>query len=221
VRSYRQFCPAARALDVVGERWALLIVRELLLGPRRYSDLKAGLPGIGPTVLSERLRALEEACVVHRKRLAPPAASTVYVLSERGQALRPVLSSLFEWGLRLLDAPGADDTVRASYWVPALQAGILATAASRDHHDVFEFRVGEDRITVENRRGEVVVRDGFAEDPDVVVATDAHTFAKLGMGRLSAADAVASGSMSVEGDPVAVERCAELFGAAAGPPPPA
>src|SRR5207248_602241 len=87
MRSYQQYCPAARALDVVGERWTLLVVRELLVGPKRYTDLQDGLPGIGPGVLAARLRTLEEAGLVEKRRLAPPAASTVYSLTERGEGL--------------------------------------------------------------------------------------------------------------------------------------
>src|SRR5438132_8507698 len=105
MRSYQQFCPAARALDVVGERWSLLVVRDLLTGPKRYTDLQAGLPGIGPNVLADRLRSLEGAGLIAKRRLPPPAASTVYELTELGSGLRPVLTALFGWGLRLVGAP--------------------------------------------------------------------------------------------------------------------
>src|SRR5215213_3602470 len=101
-RSYGQYCPIAHALDLLGERWTLLIVRDLLLGPRRYSDLLAGLPGLSTDLLADRLRALESVDAIRRRRLAPPAGSMVYELTERGEELRPVLTSLARWGGSLL-----------------------------------------------------------------------------------------------------------------------
>ena len=97
-RTYGDRCGIARALDVVGERWALLVVRELLLGPKRFTDLRAGLPGLSPDVLSQRLRELEQAGLVRRRKLAPPAGSRVYELTERGLALEPILLELGRWG---------------------------------------------------------------------------------------------------------------------------
>src|SRR5437764_3058381 len=93
-RSYADSCGIARALDLVGERWALLVVRELLLGPKRFTDLRVGLPHLGPDVLSQRLRELEQAGIVRRRTLAPPAASKVYELTPRGRALEPVILAL-------------------------------------------------------------------------------------------------------------------------------
>src|SRR5512132_2738011 len=134
-RTYGDRCGIARALDVVGERWALLVVRELLLGPKRFTDLRAGLPGLSPDVLSQRLRELEQAGLVRRRKLAPPAGSRVYELTERGVALEPVVLALGRWGasspfppgdagigvdafviaLRTLFDPRAADGLRASY----------------------------------------------------------------------------------------------------------
>ena len=99
-RTYCEACAAAHALDLVGERWALLVVRELLLGPKRFTDLRAGLPGVSPNVLAQRLRELEEAAVVRRRKLPPPAASRVYELTEWGMELEPVIVSLGRWGAR-------------------------------------------------------------------------------------------------------------------------
>src|SRR5947199_3524354 len=130
MRSYNQFCPAARALDLVGERWTLLVVRELLFGPKRYTDLQEGLPGIGPNVLAARLRALEGAGLVQKRRLPPPAASTVYELTEIGAGLRPVLMDLFQWVLQLLSIPVANDTVKASYWLRTIKAAAVTVARS-------------------------------------------------------------------------------------------
>ena len=214
MRSYHQYCPAARALDVVGERWTLLVVRELLVGPKRYTDLQDGLPGIGPGVLAARLRTLENAGVVEKRRLAPPAASSVYSLTERGQGLAPVLAELFHWGLQLVDAPGRHDAVRASYWLPAIESAVRPGALPDDVDDVYEFRVGEESIVVTVSHGRVEVTPGPAESPDVVIATDHETFACLGRGILSSLQAIEAGKLSVEGDASAAERCGLLFGAA-------
>jgi DNA-binding HxlR family transcriptional regulator len=211
VRSYRQFCPAARALDIVGERWTLLVIRELLFGAKRYTDLQAGLPGIGPNVLSDRLRTLEGAGVARRRRLPPPAASTVYELTELGEELRSVVFALFDWGLRLIDSPEADEAVRASYWLPAIQAVAQPDAVPGDVNDTYEFRVGDEVISVTIRSGELNVRQGATDSPDVVLRTDARTFVALGRQELSPLQAIENSRLVVEGDPGAVERCAAVF----------
>src|SRR5436309_11642169 len=167
MRSYNQFCPAARALDLVGERWTLLVVRELLFGPKRYTDLQEGLPGIGPNVLAARLRVLEGAGLVQKRFLPPPAASIVYELTELGAGLRPVLMDLFQWGLQLLSTPDSGETIKASYWLPALEAAADAAAVPEEIDDVYDFRVGEETITVTAKHGEIAVRAGPAESPDL------------------------------------------------------
>jgi DNA-binding HxlR family transcriptional regulator len=117
-RSYDQYCAIARALDAVGERWSLLIVRELLGGPRRYTDLHADLPGVSTDILAARLKQLEAEGVVARRRLEKPANATVYELTERGAALRPVLGALGDWGLPELGEQRPTDAVRG-HWVTA------------------------------------------------------------------------------------------------------
>jgi DNA-binding HxlR family transcriptional regulator/putative sterol carrier protein len=215
MRSYQQFCPAARALDIVGERWTLLVIRELLTGPKRYTDLQGGLPGIGPNVLAARLRSLEQAGIVEKRRLPPPAASTVYALTVRGAGLRPVLTSLFDWGLGLADAPGKNDAVKASYWLPAIEQAIHPQALSDDVDDTYEIRVGEESIVVTVSRGSARVTAGSAESPDLILSTDHRTFADLGRGALTALEAIEQRRLTVEGDPAAAERCAAVFGAGA------
>lgn len=127
-RSYDQYCPVAEALDVVGDRWALLIVRELLIGGRRYRDLQVGLPGIPPNVLATRLRELEEAGLVTRRELPPPAARTVYELTAEGRGLESVLRSLARWGMERLQAPGPDTEVSARV---AVRGALLSYARPR------------------------------------------------------------------------------------------
>ena len=211
MRSYQQFCPAARALDVVGERWTLLIVRDLLLGPKRYTDLQAGLPGIGPNVLAERLRSLEAAGLVAKRRLPPPAASTVYELTDLGAGLRPVLEELFHWGLHFAAAPSAADAVKASWWLPAIRAAIRPESVPADFDDTYELRIGDEVVTIAGKAGDILAREGPADDPDLVLRTDPMTFALLGRGELSAREAARSGALTVEGDAAAAERCAALF----------
>ena len=216
MRSYNQFCPAARALDLVGERWTLLVIRELLLGPKRYTDLQGGLPGIGPNVLAERLRRLETAGVVQKRRLPPPAASMVYELTELGLGLQPALLDLFRWGLRLIETPTAEDTVRASYWLPAIQAAARPDSLPADVDDAYEFRIGDETASVIVKDGRIDVRQGPVDSPDVVLRTDASTFVMLGRGELSPIEAVQAGRLVVEGNRAAAERCAALFDVADG-----
>jgi DNA-binding HxlR family transcriptional regulator/putative sterol carrier protein len=211
VRGYRQFCPAARALDIVGERWTLLVIRELLFGPKRYTDLQEGLPGIGPNVLAERLRSLTAAGLIQQRRLPPPAASTVYELTELGAGLRPVLLNLFQWGLQLLDSPCADDAVKASYWIPAIEAAAHPERVPKGTEDTYEFRVGDEVFTVLVTTGAVNVRQGAAESPNLIVCTDATTFVNLGRGITTAAEAAQAGALTFQGDLAAAERCAAVF----------
>ena len=137
-KSYEQYCPIAHALDLVGERWALLVVRELMHGPKRYTDLADHLPGIGTNILAARLRALEECGIVAKRRLPPPAASQVYELTEYGQSLRTVMRELALWGARSLGPPTAGDELFPGWLENALDT-ILAPVAPSGR---FEFRVG-------------------------------------------------------------------------------
>src|SRR5258707_12347535 len=114
-RSYGQFCAAAKALDVVGERWTLLVVRELLLGPRRFTDLLAALPGLGTSLLASRLKQLEAAGVIRREQLPPPAGSWVYQITDAGLGGALVVKALADWGAGLLETPGPGEAVRAAW----------------------------------------------------------------------------------------------------------
>lgn len=166
-KSYRQYCPIAHALDLVGDRWSLLIVRELLAyGPRRYSDLASHLEGCGTNILAARLKDLEQHGVVSKRRLPPPAASTVYELTPYGEELRPVVHELAHWGLRSLHPPTANDTLLPG-WLPAA----LRTAFPPSPTDAcIEFRVGDECAAFVG--GEVL--EGPAANPDAVVETDAN-----------------------------------------------
>src|SRR4051794_14036725 len=139
-KRFDQYCPIAHALSLVGERWALLIVRELLRGPRRYTDLAAGLPGIGTNILAARLRELEGADVVIRRKLPPPAASTVYELTEYGAGLEEVIHALARWGARTLGLPRRDDDLGAEWGLNAFPA-LFYPERARDLTETYVVRV--------------------------------------------------------------------------------
>jgi DNA-binding HxlR family transcriptional regulator len=163
-RGYDQYCPVAHALDLVGDRWALLVVRELIHGPKRYTDLVEHLPGIGTNILSTRLRDLESAGIVTKRALPPPAASRVYELTEYGRELRSVIRELALWGARSLGPPTAEDTLFPGWLENALDV-ILASIAPPGR---FEFRVGDEVASLVDGG----VQAGPIENPDVVVEGD-------------------------------------------------
>ena len=208
-RTYDDGCAAAHALDLVGERWALLVVRELLLGPKRFTDLRSGLPNASPNVLAQRLRDLEAAGVVRRRKLPPPAASRVYELTEWGRDLEPVIISLGRWGVRSptkpLDAELGVDSLILSFrtmFDPGQAEGLRAC---------YEFRLGEASFQAEIAEGQLEIQRGSAEQPDATIETDAGTLAALVYDELGLEDALSSGDLSIEGDREAAERLLALF----------
>ena len=164
VKRYDQYCPVAHALDLIGDRWALLVVRELLHGPKRYTDLAEHLPRIGTNILASRLRDLEACGIVGKRRLPPPAASRVYELTEYGRALRPVMRELALWGARSLGPPTHDDELFPG-WLQNAVDTVLGPIAPPGR---FEFRVGSEIAALVD--GEA--RPGPIEHPDVVVEGD-------------------------------------------------
>ena len=209
MRTYCDACAAAHALDLVGERWALLVVRELLLGPKRFTDLRAGLPNVSPNVLAQRLRELEQAGVVRRRKLPPPAASRVYELTEWGMELEPVIISLGRWGarspLRPRDAGiGVDSIILAlrTMFDPSAAEGIEAS---------YELRLGENSFSAVVTDGQFEVVRGDAEAPDATIETDPATLAALAFEGRHLAEALRSGNIKIEGSKEAVERFLSLF----------
>ncbi|QKW10073.1 helix-turn-helix transcriptional regulator [Streptomyces sp. NA04227] len=196
-RSYDQFCAAARALDAVGDRWSLLIVRELLAGPRRYTDLHADLPGVSTDVLAARLKDLEREQLATRRRLPPPASAYVYELTDRGRELLPVLRALGQWGARALEERRPTDAVRAHWFaLPLLDrlaplggAGVLEVELDEG---VFHLRLGEDT--------EAAYGDGRAERHDVRLVLDAATCLALGRGETTVGRAVREGRAELTGE---------------------
>ena len=163
-RRYDHYCPVTHALRLVGERWALLLVLELMGGPKRYTDLAEALPGIGTNILADRLRDLEAGGIVAKRKLPPPAASRVYELTEYGLALRPAIRELALWGARSLGPPTDADELFPGWLVNALDTVVAALAPPGR----FEFRVGDEVASIVDGEAQA----GPVDDPDVVVETD-------------------------------------------------
>jgi DNA-binding HxlR family transcriptional regulator/putative sterol carrier protein len=208
-RTYGDPCRFAHALDLVGERWALLIVRELLLGPKRFTDLRSGLPNASSNVLAERLRGLEEARVVRRAKLPPPAGSAVYELTEWGRELEPVVTRLGAWGARS-PVPPCEGSIGADSIVLALRSLFDADAAS-GMEATYALRLGDDRFLVEVADGRIELRRGDADDAVATIAGDPDTLAAVLTGQLSMADAIESGRLATAGGRRAVARFLRLF----------
>ncbi|WP_199520966.1 winged helix-turn-helix transcriptional regulator [Jiangella anatolica] len=204
-RTYGEGCPIALSLDIVGERWALLVVRELRLGPRRYRDLAQALPGITPAVLSKRLKELEEYGVLRRRELPPPAAAKVYELTEWGAGLEPVFQALARWGVRspvlpLTGEVSADSTMLGlrTFFAEA-EDGWTATYEVALDRDVYRLRVEDGRLTE-------LARGPAATAPDVLVRTTKAAWQAVFDGSDPLDDAVAAGRLSVTGDVEALRR---------------
>jgi len=195
-KRYNQYCPLAHGLDLVGERWSLLIVRELFEhGQLRYSDLHGQLGGCGTNILAARLKQLEKCGVIRRRRLPPPAASTVYELTEYGEDLRPVLHQLAHWGARSLGPPSADD-LEPGWLVGALRMAFPPAATGV----CVELRIGDELASLVD--GDVLA--GPADQPDAIITAEAEGFYRLVVDR--DLDAV-----SVRGSRTAVRRVLETL----------
>ena len=178
MKHYDQYCPIARSLDVLGERWTLLVVRELMYGPKRYTDLAAELPGIGTNILAARLRDLEAHGIVSKRKLPAPAASTVYELTEYGAELEEVVYALARWGARTLGPPGPDDELYPEWGVNACSA-LFSPEAARGLTETYVLRVDGDVFSVRLRNGAMHASTGAAEDADVQIDMDMATFFRL------------------------------------------
>lgn len=210
-RTYGQYCGLAQALDVVGERWTLLLVRDLAVAPRRFSDFLAGLPGMGTSLLSERLRALEDDGIVRRAVAAPPSRGVVYELTEDGARLAEALVPLSRWGAaRLGRVPG--QAFRADWMAFTFKSMFRADEAA-GVHDCYEFRFGPSALWVLIEDGTIEVLDSRPRKPDLVVTADVATLAAMGSGELSPAEAQERGLAKYAGDPAAGERALRLLGA--------
>lgn len=197
MKQYDQYCPIAHSLGLIGERWTLLVVRELLYGPKRYTDLVAELPGIGTNILAARLKELEAAGIVAKKKLPPPFASTVYELTPAGQELRPVLHELARFGARLMGPP-PPEALEPGWLMHALD--LVLSPLCRGSR--IAFRVGDEEASLVD----CTATPGIAEDYDVLVETDPTGFYYLVVDRKL-------DGVRVEGDVMALEQLLDGFAA--------
>jgi DNA-binding HxlR family transcriptional regulator len=211
-RSYNQFCALAYALDLIGDRWTLLIIRELLIGPRRFKDLINGLPDISTNLLAERLKCLEQQGILCRRVLPPPAGSTVYGLTSLGQTLEKAVLELGRWGSQFLP------TSLEGVILPSSGAMALAIKAffhpeqAQGVDECYQLCLGNEVLQVQIKEGELQVQQGGAQKADVVFYTDMRIFVGLFAGQIKPDEAIARGLIQIEGDPDALSRFLNICG---------
>lgn len=211
-RSYNQYCGLAYALDIVGERWTLLIIRELIPGPRRFTDLMDGLPGISTNLLSGRLKSLEKRGLIRRRVLPPPAGSTVYELTPLGQGLEKTLLELGKWGSQFVP-PTADGDALLNVGSYALTLKtFFRPQQAQGLHETYELRIDDEVLKVRINDGEIDVQQGAAREADAVFRTDMPTYLGLLQRKIDPCQAISEGLVQVEGDPEALSRFLELCG---------
>ena len=208
-RRYRDACGTAQGLDLVGERWTLLVVRELLLGPKRFTDLRGGLPGISSNILADRLETLELSGVVRRRTLPLPAASKVYELTDWGRDLEQVVAAIGRWGVR---SPwrSEDDAIGVDGLMVSFRT-MFEPEAAGDLDARYEVVLGDQGFGLEVKDGSIRVYRGAPADPDARIETDVDTLAALVYENGDLGEALQVGEVQIEGDRSAVERLMGLF----------
>ncbi len=210
-RSYNQFCSLARALDIIGGRWTLLLIRELISGPKRFKDLLEGLRGIGTNLLAQRLRELEESGLIRSVHLAPPASAQAYELTEVGHGLESAVIELARWGIQFRQRPKEADHWMAGWNALAFKA-IFNPVAAAGVEEEYEVRVGDDVVSIRVADGLVDTKAGTAWEPDLTFATDKSTFLGLVSGDIRLREAIESGLVSVTGGKDVLQRFIQIFG---------
>lgn len=208
-RTYGQFCGVAHATELVGERWALLVIRDLIPGPKRFTDLRNGLPRIPTNILSARLKELEGSGVIQRRLLPRPQGSVVYELTDYGRELEDVVLRLGLWGARSLGRPRPDDVVTADSLIMALRTTYVRGAAGGLPVG-YELRVGDVVVHARIDDGALEVARGPLPDPDLVIETNTELRALLAR-EIGPGEAVAGGHVRLTGDPALLERFVEVF----------
>jgi len=209
-RSYGDACGIARALDVIGERWALMVVRELLLGPKRFTDLRVGLPHVSPDMLAQRLRDLEAAGIVHHRRLPPPYAAQVYELTPRGRALEPTLLELGRWGGANAPPPSDAMCMSVDAHIVSLRT-LFDPGRAGDFAARIELRLGHDVFGVAIADGRIATARGPLPDADAAIETDPTTLIEVLHGHRPLADALRAGTLRIDGDARKARRFTTLF----------
>lgn len=210
-RDYGQFCGLAAALNVIGERWTLLIVRELLIGPVRFNELIDNLPGIGPNLLAERLRTLAGHGVIEQVSVVGDRRGKQYRLSELGEQLRQPLLGFAKWGMGFLAESDRTGTVRAEWGFLAVQAMVIEDEIP-PVDETYEFHVGDQVFSVDVRDGKVGFSRGITSAADLVITSDPETFVQIGARMLTPFGALAAGRIKIEGSVDAIQRCTRMLG---------
>jgi DNA-binding HxlR family transcriptional regulator/putative sterol carrier protein len=208
-RTYGQYCGFARAVEVVGERWAFLIIRDLLVGPKRFTDLQRGLPGIPTNILTARLKELEEAGVIRRRLLPRPERGVAYELTEYGMELEETVFALGRWGAKSLAEPREGETVTPDSLVMALRTTFQPEAA-RKSRLAYELRFGDIVLHARIHNGTLEAGQGAIENPDLIIETGPALKALMA-GEIAPAQAIASGGARITGDPKLFDRFVEMF----------
>jgi DNA-binding HxlR family transcriptional regulator/putative sterol carrier protein len=207
---YQQYCALARALDVAGDRWTLLIVRELVPGPRRFTDLLDGLPGVSRNLLTERLRDLERDGIVTRQELPPPAARQVYELTDDGLDLAAAIGPLIAWGAQRMSDREPTDSFHPR-WAAVGMSVLADRDAASGVRETYQFVIDRSAFHFVIDDGTIHLRDGLAEDPAVTWSIDEETWSQIASGTLTASAAIDTGALTIQGDPKAANRLRKIF----------
>ncbi len=207
VRYDEQYCPIARALDVLGDRWTLLIMRELIIGDQRFTDLRTHLPGIAPTLLTQRLRAMTDQGLISSKELPPPAARSVYTATERGRSVIPVMRSLAKWGMPLLEEPTDDQYIRPWTGSNAMIAAYYDSGAAAGIDERYLLRIDGEDITLSSVNG----RGAAHETPDLILESTARVWVDIRQGRLTLRRAISEGRVTKKGSARSLNNFRRIF----------
>lgn len=209
-RSYNQYCSLAYALDRVGERWTLLLIRQLMSGPKRFKDLLSGLPGIGTNLLAARLKQLEAADLIAKRSLPPPAGASVYELTDLGRELPPALLALARWGMQFMERPRRGEKYDVSYAVVGMQVR-FNPAAAEGLHETYQFVLDGEPFYARVTDGKLESEFGETSSAAYRLTTDSRTFMRVASGETTVKEAVQKGKASFEGDWQALMRSAAVF----------
>jgi DNA-binding HxlR family transcriptional regulator len=209
-RSYGQLCGIATALDVIGDRWTILVLRDLLLGPLRFGDLAEGLPGIGTNTLAARLKHLEASGVVHRRLLPLPDRGTAYELTTYGRELEPILLALGRWGTKSMGRLPPDVASR-SRWLVAAMLAFHDESQRIARPTTWNLRLTDGAFTIRAEGTSLTITAGAPNHADLLITTEDENLHRLLTRRLTPAEAVATGALTLDGDATALPRLVELF----------
>ncbi|WP_083469771.1 winged helix-turn-helix transcriptional regulator [Herpetosiphon geysericola] len=204
-RSYNQYCGLSYALEILGERWTILVIRELIAGPRRFKDLLNGLPGISTNLLTERLKHLEQQGLIGRQVLAPPAGSTVYGLTDVGRGLEPSLLELGKWGSQFIPV-NSEHVHLLNIGSYALTLKTFFRPQQAQFHERYQWHVDGELLSVTIDHGQLIVQQGPSQQPAIILHTTIEHYLQLLQGALTPEQAIAQGLVQVQGEPSGLTR---------------